>query len=265
MKQALPKVTKPMNSVVITQVAQRQWDAVEDGRVIGRGEATSRPDNRIFVSIDSWRDTVFHQIADTMLADLPTPLCTIVDGFDQELAANWTRAGFVTGRREWEYVVPTDPGVTGLDAALAPSDVTVVPVGGADEGPLRELDRAIRAEVEATVGWHTMPAEVLPRPNGVTVVYPTRYAVAVRDEEYVGLIRVAPVTRQPRIGLIAVLAGQRRRGIARALLANVLGSLHGNGIASASAEVHEDNAAAIALFEGIGARRAGSNLELVRR
>jgi hypothetical protein len=36
------------------------------------------------------------------------------------------------------------------------------------------------------------------------------------------------------------------------------------GIATASADVNESNAAATSLFEGIGARRASSNLELIR-
>jgi hypothetical protein len=45
----------------------------------------------------------------------------------------------------------------------------------------------------------------------------------------------------------------------------VLGSLHRSGIETASAEVNESNGAAMALFEGVGARRASSNLELVCR
>ncbi|MGW4563021.1 GNAT family N-acetyltransferase, partial [Streptomyces sp. NPDC004561] len=80
----------------------------------------------------------------------------------------------------------------------------------------------------------------------------------------VGLVRVAPLTRQPRIGLLAVRADRQRRGIARALLAHALGSLHRSGTASAWAEVNESNAAATALFESIGARRTASTLELVR-
>jgi GNAT superfamily N-acetyltransferase len=63
----------------------------------------------------------------------------------------------------------------------------------------------------------------------------------------------------------AVLAGEQRRGIARALLSHVLDGLHQSGVETASAEVNEANVAAMALFEGLGARRTGSNLELVRR
>ena len=92
---------------------------------------------------------------------------------------------------------------------------------------------------------------------------PARYAVAAQSGQYVGLARVVPLPRQPRIGLIAVRADLRRRGIARALLAQVLGSAHRRGIATASADVNQSNDAALALFEGVGARRAASNLELV--
>ncbi|MGA8117889.1 MAG: GNAT family N-acetyltransferase [Actinocatenispora sp.] len=252
-------------TVVITRVAERQWHAVEDDRVVGRGEASRRPDGRIFLSVDAWHDAVFDQLAQAILADLPRPLYTVVDEADRELTSAWTRAGFTTRRREWEYLVPTDPRSTGLDAAMPPSDVTMVALGEAEDGPLRELDRLIRAEVEATVGWQEMPAEVLVRPDGDTVVDPSKYAVAAQAGSYVGLVRVTQVIRQPRIGLLAVRSDQHRRGIARALLAHVLGSLHDSGIATASAEVNEANAAATALFDGIAVRRAGSNLELVLR
>ena len=252
-------------TVVITRVAERQWHAVEDGRVVGRGDASRRPDGRVFLSIDSWHGAVFDRLADAMLADLSKPLYTVVDEADLDLTSSWERVGFTTRRREWEYLVPTDPQVTGLDSVPPPSGVTIVAVGEAKEGPLRKLDRASRDEVEATVGWQAMPAEVLPRPDGITLLDSLKYAVAAQSDRYVGLVRVAPVTRQPRIGLIAVRADQHRRGIARALLAHVLGSLHRRGIETASAEVNESNGAAMALFEGVGARRASSNLELVCR
>jgi ribosomal protein S18 acetylase RimI-like enzyme len=253
------------HAVVITRVAERRWHAVEDDRTVGRGDVSHRPDGRIFVSIDAWHGAVFDQLAEAMLADLPKPLYTVVDEADLDLTSHWERAGFTIRRREWEYVVPTDPRVTGLGSAPPPSDVTIVGVGEAQEGPLRELDRLIRDEVEATVGWQEMPAEVLPLPAGVTLVDPSKYAVAAQSDGYVGLVRVAQVTRQPRIGLIAVRSDRHRRGIARALLAHVLDWLHRRGIETASAEVHESNRAAMALFEGVGARRASSNLELVLR
>ncbi|MGA5898412.1 GNAT family N-acetyltransferase [Streptomyces venetus] len=251
------------NAVIITRVADRQWHALDDDLVVGRGHAEHRPDGRLFVSIDAWHDAAFDRLAEAMSAALPAPLYTVVDEADVELTAGWRRAGFTVRRREWEYAVPTDPRVTGLQAVLPPSGVTIVPAGQADERLLRALDRSIRDEVEATVGWRSMPAEVVPRSEGDTIVDPSAYAVAAAPDRYLGLIRVARVKR-PRIGLVAVLAGEQRRGIARALLAHALGTLHRSGSAAAWTEVHESNRAASALFRGLGARPTGSNLELVR-
>ncbi|MFF7728476.1 GNAT family N-acetyltransferase [Streptomyces sp. NPDC008001] len=259
------------HAVVVTRVSDTQWHAVhgvhaaeDDPVVVGRGDASRRPDGRLFISIDAWHDAVFDRIADAMLADLPEPLYAVADESDQDSVSAWERAGFAVARRERGYLVPTDPQVTGLGPVRPPSGVTIVPAGEAEEGPLRALDRVIRREVEAAAGWRTMPAEVLPRPAGTTVLDPSKYAVARQAGRYVGLIRVVPLTRQPRIGLIAVRADRHRLGIARALLAHALGSLHRSGTASAWAEVNESNAAATALFEGVGARRAGGTLELVR-
>jgi ribosomal protein S18 acetylase RimI-like enzyme len=249
------------HAVLISRVALGQWHALEDDLVVGRGNASRRPDGRTFISIDAWHGAAFDRLAETMLTALPRPVLTVVDEADLDLTAQWQRAGFTTQRREWEYFVPTDPHVTGLDSALPPPGVTIGAVGSAEEARLRALDRTIRDEVEAGPGWQDMPAEVLARP----ALDPSKYAVASRSGQYVGLLRVATVTRVPRIGLIAVRADHQRRGIARALLAHVLGALNRIGKETASAEVTESNMAATALFEGIGARRTGSNLELVLR
>ncbi|NMO53975.1 GNAT family N-acetyltransferase [Actinoplanes sp. TBRC 11911] len=262
------------HDVLISHVAPDQWHALQDDLVAGRGAASRRPDGRIFVSIDAWHDAAFDELAAAMLAALPRPLHTVVDEADLEMTAAWQRAGFTIRRREWEYAVPTEAGsalppagvaLPPAGVALPPAGVALPPAGVAIKGfgtasvaPLRALDREIRAE--AGPGWQDMPAEVVARP-----LDPSKYAVAADGAEYVGLLRVAMVTRLPRIGLIAVRAGHRRRGIGRALLAHTLGALHHVGKSTASAEVTESNVAATALFEGFGARRTGSNLELTRR
>ncbi|NDU76432.1 GNAT family N-acetyltransferase [Actinomadura sp. DSM 109109] len=248
----------------IARVADRHWHALDDDLVAGRGYAEHRPDGRLFVSIDAWHDAAFDQLAEAMVADLPAPLYTVVDEADAELTARWRRAGFRIRRREWEYAVPTDPRATGLEGVVPPPGVTIVPAGQADEAMLRAVDRAVRDEVEATTGWsRSMPAEVLPRPEADTIVDPSKYAVAAAPDRYLGLIRVV-TAGPPRIGLVAVRAGEQRRGIARALLAHALGALHRSGHTTAWAEVQESNRAAAALIEGVGARPVGSNLELVR-
>lgn len=237
-------------AVEITQITPRLWHALDDDRVTGRGEAITRPDGRIFLSVDAWHRSVFDQLARAMLAALPDPLHTVVDESDQELLAGWQRAGLTVRRREWEYAVPTRP-------ALPAPGLTI---GPAEDGPLRELERVVRAQIEETVGWQEMPAEVMVRPDGDT----SMYTVAVENGEYVGLVRVTQLTRLPRIGLIAVRADRQRHGIARALLTHALGALHQAGVGTATAEVNEANVAATALFEGIGARRTSSTVELVR-
>ncbi|WP_410577136.1 GNAT family N-acetyltransferase [Amycolatopsis sp. lyj-108] len=263
--------TKPLttsldeNAVTITRVADNQWHALDDNRTVGRTYAEHRPDGRLFVSIDAWHDIIFDRLAEAMLAELPTPLYTVVDEADTELTACWQRAGFTIRRREFEYTVPTDPQVTGLEQTLPPSGVTIVPAGQADESLLRAADRAIREEVDAAAGWwQTMPAELISRPEDEdTSTGPSTYAVAATPDRYLGLIRVETV-HHPRIALVAVRAGEQRRGIARALLAHALGTLRRDGHSTAWAEVHETNHAASALFKSVGAQPAGSNLELVR-
>ncbi|MTE17496.1 GNAT family N-acetyltransferase [Nocardia aurantiaca] len=252
-------------AVRITRVASTRWQAVENDLVVGHGDLSRRPDGRLFVSIDAWHDPVFDHLATAMLAELHRPLHTVVDESDTGLLSRWERAGFTSRRREWEYRVPTDPRITGLRAVLPPPDITIVPAGLAKEEPLRVVDRVIRDEVEASIGWQEMPAEILRGPDRDTVGDTSKYVAAAQSDRYVGLLRVVRVTRLPRIGLIAVQADQHRRGIARAMLAHTLADLHDRGIDTASTEVNESNAAATALFEGIGAQRVSSNLELVLR
>jgi len=242
-----------VGAVTISRVADNQWHAIENDLVVGRGHASRRLDGRTFLSIDTWRDAVFDRLAAAMLAGQADPLHTVVDETDHDLTANWVRAGFTISRRESEYVVPT--------RATTPSGVHILTEVA--EAPLRELDREIRTEVESTVGWQTMPAEVLPWQGGTRPLDPTKYTVATKDGRYVGLVRLATHTRRPRIGLVAVLAAEQRQGIARALLNHVLNGLHRAGVEAATAEVDETNTAATALLEGVGAERTGRTLELI--
>jgi ribosomal protein S18 acetylase RimI-like enzyme len=67
-----------------------------------------------------------------------------------------------------------------------------------------------------------------------------------------------------RLGLIAVLPSYRRRGLARSLLARAFGVLDHRGQAEVSAEVDDANIASTTLLTGLGARRTGGSLELIR-
>jgi ribosomal protein S18 acetylase RimI-like enzyme len=238
---------------VITRVTEGHWRATADDREIGRGDASHRPDGRIFLSVDAWHGAVFDRLAEAMLADLPRPLHTVVDGTDHDTTERWERAGMAVRRREWLYQVPTGS----RPDAVAPPGITLLPVGTAEEAPLRAAYSAIRAEIEVAVNRSAMPAGA--------PMNPSRYAVAAGPDRYEGLVRVMARRRHARIGLVAVRADQRRRGIARALLVDVLAAVHRDGIEIASADIDESDVAAMALFEGIGAQRIGSGLELVIR
>jgi ribosomal protein S18 acetylase RimI-like enzyme len=255
------------DTIEITRIAHGlHWHALDDGEVVGRGHALRRPDGRVFLSVDSWQDDAFHRLAAAMLSDLPAPLYTIVDDDDLEVRIRWQDAGFAVHRREREYVIPTAAEANLLEQVSPPSGVTILPAGQADEVLLAELDLALRAEVDRSVGWQSMPAEVLIRPDRTEgVVDPSKYVVAARHGQYVGLARVAPLPRRPRLGLVAVRADHRRQGIARALLAEVVSAQHRSGIRAISAEVDERNAPALALFEGVGARHEGGAVEMLHR
>lgn len=67
-----------------------------------------------------------------------------------------------------------------------------------------------------------------------------------------------------RLGLIGVLPAFRRRGLAVALLTHVFGVLAARGQAEVTCEVDETNTASNALFAGLGARRVGGAVELMR-
>ena len=96
---------------------------------------------------------------------------------------------------------------------------------------------------------------------------PATYLVAVdrASGEYAGLVRISRNRARPRLGLIAMLAGYRRRGVARALLGQAFTVLAARGDTSVVGEVDDTNVASVSLLTGLGARRYGGNVELIRR
>lgn len=89
-------------------------------------------------------------------------------------------------------------------------------------------------------------------------------AVDVASGEYIGLVRVWNSPGRPRLGLIAVLAPYRRRGLATVLLARAFRALHERGKKEVTAEVDDLNMASLTLMSKLGARRTNGMLELVR-
>ncbi|MBD0338273.1 MAG: GNAT family N-acetyltransferase [Thermoleophilia bacterium] len=210
-----------------------------------------RPDGRRFVRVSELSE----------LSELPDGevYCTLSET-DSESLARCERLGFVVSRRESRYLLRTEP----VRPAVLPEGVRLVTADEVELERLRLLDDALRQDVPGTDGWRWEEAGF--RGEFDDAYDPSTYLVAVaEDGEYVGLVRVWHNPAGPRLGMIGVLPGYRRRGVARALLASAFAALRARGLAEVSTEIDDDNEASKALLLPLGARRVGGSLELVRR
>jgi ribosomal protein S18 acetylase RimI-like enzyme len=159
----------------------------------------------------------------------------------------WLARGFVIGRREDEYLVPTIP----------PSPHPFLHLDDVDLDRLRELDEELRQDVPGTEGWRWTPEAF----REETYSSPSVYLVA---PGYAGICRVWLRGPTPRLGFVGVKRGHRGRGLGRALVAAALGETHALGHRDVTTEIDETNAASQALFRRFGARRIGGFVELRR-
>jgi ribosomal protein S18 acetylase RimI-like enzyme len=252
---------------VIVRVAPGvHWHALDDDEVAGRAHALHRPDDRVFVSVDTWRDDVFPVLVGALIQDLPADLHTIVDEADAGELARWAALGFRPNRREDAYLVPTAPRATGLHDAGTPAGFTVISAAAADEDRLRALDELLREDVPGSDGWVNDPGQFHAQTFDHPQFDPATYLVAVHEasRQYAGLVRIWTHPKHSRLGLVGVRRSCRRQGLARALLAAAFEPLHARGITGVLAEVDVTNTASTALLARIGARRTGGSVELLR-
>ena len=170
--------------------------------------------------------------------------------------------GFEVHRREGMYLLPIRA------ARIDPlQGVVFAQADEVDESTLRLLDDELRQDVPGTNGWQWPEAGFREETYEAAEFDPTTYLVAVDSatREYIGIVRVWMKEPTPRLGFIGVHRRYRRRGIARALLAEVFSRLVARGVSEVSTEIDETNTASRALLEGLGARRTGTSVELVRR
>ena len=169
-------------------------------------------------------------------------------------------------RRESYYRIPTDPVVTGLAGAVLPAGLDVLSAADADITRLRLLDDALRQDVPGCEGWRWDAGQFRAETFG-PFFDPATYLVAVdrASGQYAGLVRIWRNRAGPRLGLIATLAPYRRRGVARALLGQAFAVLTARGDTSVVGEVDDTNVASLSLLTGLGARRYGGSVELIRR
>lgn len=213
----------------------------------------TRPDGRCFV---------FGEPDD----DLPAGrLYATVEGGDAERQQSLARLGFTPHRRELLLELPTDPSAWSVREVAPPPGVAFERADRVQEERLRRLDDLLRQDVPGTDGWEWSAEEFREETYDSPQFDPATYLIAVgRDGEYLGIARVWMRPEQPRLGFVGVRADCRRRGLARALLAAVLGQLHEREVHYVRTDVDELNTASRRLLAGFGGKPVGSVLELVR-
>jgi ribosomal protein S18 acetylase RimI-like enzyme len=242
------------------------WRALDGDVVAGEVSARLRPDNRWFLYFDTWRADAWPPLAAAVAGELSRDLYVVLEDSEYDALDACAAAGFTENRRESYYRFQADPAVTGLAGAVLPTGLGVVSAADVDISRLRLLDDAVRQDVPGWEGWRWGAEEFRAETFG-RFFDPATCLVAVdlASGEYAGLVRIWRTRAGPRLGLIAVLAPYRRRGVARALLAQACAVLVDRGDMSVTGEVDDANVAALSLLTGLGARRYGGNVELIKR
>jgi ribosomal protein S18 acetylase RimI-like enzyme len=243
------------------------WRAFAGEEGVGVVKALLRPDERCFVFFDACRTEAYGPLLAAVGRELGRDLYATVDEADDEGRALYEQLGFEVNRRESEYLIPTDPQVTGLRGVEEPPGFTFVDADQVREDRLRVLDDTLRQDVPGTAGWRWDAAGFREETFDSPSFDPTTYLIAIEQTsgDYAGLVRVWNNPVAPRLGLIAVVPQYRRRGLARALLARAFGLLHERGKTEVSAEVDDTNVASTSLRIALGARRTGGSIELIKR
>ncbi len=236
------------------------WHALEDDVVVGRGHALHRPDARVLVSADAWRDDIFRLLIGAMATDLPGPLFTVVDHDDREMLGRFADLGFSDHRREDDYVMPASD-VSG--SATLPSGFAVQTADRVDEDRLRELDQALRRELPGSAGWISSPDGFRRAVFDERSFDPATFLVATHGEHYAGMVRITK-GRRPRLALAGVLPPYRRRGLGRALMVLAFKAAAERGSREVFTDVDQTNVAGQALVASMHARRIGGSVELRR-
>jgi ribosomal protein S18 acetylase RimI-like enzyme len=243
------------------------WGAFARDERVGVVKALLRPDERCFLVFDACRAEAYAPLVAAVAQELARDLYVTVDEADDEGRASCELVGFEINRRESEYLIPTDPEVTGLRGVESPPGFVLVGADQVAEDRLRALDDTLRQDVPGTDGWRWDEAGFRDETFDSPSFDPTTYLIATErtSGDYAGLVRVWNNFMGPRLGLIAVVPPYHRRGLAKALLAQAFTVLHERGKTEVSAEVDDTNVASTSLLNALGARRTGGSIELIRR
>ena len=242
------------------------WRALKADQVVGAVTAFLRPDDRWFVTFDAGQDDACATLIAAVAGNTGSDLYATAEDTDDQALDLFGRLGFTENRRESNFLIPTDPQLTGLRVTAEPEGVVIISAVDADEDQLRLLDDALRQDVPGAAGWKWDPGD-FHEETFDSQFDPATYLVAVEADhgEYIGLVRVWDSPGRPRLGLVAIQRRYRRTGLASVLLARAFAVLHERGKSEVTAEVDDTNSASRALLLGLGARRVSGSVELVKR
>ncbi|WP_412540334.1 GNAT family N-acetyltransferase [Longispora sp. K20-0274] len=256
------------------------WLAWDGDGVVGALHPWRRPDGRHTLYFGPTRPDAYAPLA----ATVPGEVYVTVP--DDEVGLF---EGFVVERREYRYLVP----VSVFDAPV-PAGIALV--SAAEVGiELMALDCALREDVPGADGWRPDPVWFREETWDSPFFDPEAYLVAVAtpktvagpgavaapgagtragagtgldagvERDLVGLVRVWNGPRPvPRLGMVGVLPGYRKRGLAKALVGAAFRALHARGVPEVACEVDAANTGSNALFRGLGGRVVGVDVELRR-
>jgi RimJ/RimL family protein N-acetyltransferase len=251
--------------VVVTRTPDG-WAAHHGEMAVGKAAALVRPDARCFVVFGACHPDAYRPLVQAIARQLRRDLYTEIGEPDTKVLQRLVGSGFVVNRREHTYAVPTDPTITGLTNLAVPAGFEIVTADRVSEDRLRELDDDLKQDVPGADGWKWDRQGFRNETYDAPDFDPATYLVAIEQAtgRYAGLVRVWMRPSGPRLGLVAVGCGYRRRGLARALLAQVFAILHQRGETDVVAEVDVTNTSSNSLLISLGARRTGGIVELIR-
>lgn len=243
-----------------------RWEARSSAGSAGHALAWSRPDRRMFVSFRDLAPEAYGPLVTAIDRDLGAVLYTTIDLAEQRRIEHLCEVGFRPARRESDYVLPVAEALNAIGEAGLPDGYLFQGVLEVPEQDLRQLDDRLRQAVPGTDGWEWDEPGFREETYDSEAFDPELYWIAAEESngERVGIVRVWNRPEAPRLGLIAVLADHQRRGISRSLLGKVFATLGSRGVETVATEIDDTNDASRGLLLGLGARRVGGSVEMVR-
>jgi len=224
-----------------------------------------RPDGRLLVRpTGEWTPDAAADAAE-LARGRRVPALAHIHEQDKAEHAVLTAAGFVESRRQAVVAISIESALEALGHAALPAGVELRSAADVDEDRLRLLDNELRQDVPGTSGWRSTPEEFRDQSFNDPEFDPRTYLVAVDapSDEYVGIVRVWMKRTRPRLGFVGVRRERRRQGIAAVLIAHALRAVETTGATEVTTEYDLTNDASRTLLERLGARRIGTEIELV--